>query len=440
MDKSNFKYYSTWAYTCFLVTALAYFAFGAGIGLVLLILVAFGISGWLTHLVISGEKDRLRKRITVEAQKSRILSTFSTDFVAVLEPDGRFGFLNVRFRELFHDIDTAIGFEMPDRFLRHPNVNVSRSTENHKSINGLDVVQRFVRLSVKTRLGRQLFFEYNQVQVFDSEKMESLGGMVIMMDITQERRQEIMRDQLINVVIHELRNPLTGIKGLVSLLKDDDLDDRSRREYIGMLDESSNQLMNIINRFLQISRIESDDYKIEPDPVDLAEIANQAIVVLAEDLKNKKLRTRLDIEPKFPVIHGSSELLLDVFTNLLSNAIKYGPPAREIEIILKTTESQEVAVEITDYGFGIPEAYMEEIFRKFYRIREYKDQRGTGLGLSYVKEIVEKHNGRITVESNPEIGTRFRVFLPNYPDQDKARQAVADGGLPGSLKGNVKGE
>jgi signal transduction histidine kinase len=104
-------------------------------------------------------------------------------------------------------------------------------------------------------------------------------------------------------------------------------------------------------------------------------------------------------------------MLEDVARNLISNAIKYGNPNRTIEVDLGM-RGADVVFSVTDHGFGIPEEHRDKMFQKFYRIKAYNRQKGNGLGLAYVKEVVQKHKGTITFESNPEIGTTFIVRLP----------------------------
>jgi len=121
-------------------------------------------------------------------------------------------------------------------------------------------------------------------------------------------------------------------------------------------------------------------------------------------------------------VSGSYELMLDVVRNLLSNAIKYGGRDRTIDVSLKLDTfgygQADVVFSVTDYGYGIAEEHREKIFKKFYRIKEYDLEKGTGLGLPHVREIIRLHDGTITVDSNPDIGSRFTVRLPYKPLTD----------------------
>ena len=168
--------------------------------------------------------------------------------------------------------------------------------------------------------------------------------------------------------------------------------------------------MGLIERFLKVSRLESVNVKIDRVRIDLNKMIPTVCNSFKSQLDEKKLNLVMNNE-RVSYINGAPELLEDVFKNLISNAIKYGSTERSIYVALWESPDK-VHFSITDHGYGIPDEHREKIFQKFYRIQSYSKEKGTGLGLAYVREIIKKHNGEIKLESNSEIGSRFTISLP----------------------------
>jgi len=177
--------------------------------------------------------------------------------------------------------------------------------------------------------------------------------------------------------------------------------------------ESSKNLNNLINRFLDISRLESHGIKYPIVLTDVGHITKSVVELQTPQLTSKSIMVELEIGGDIPKIFVSPDLFREAVSNLLSNAIKYGGPDRTIVMAL-TLADQNIIFSITDHGYGIPPGAQEKIFTKFYRVNNPKASKeiGTGLGLAYVKEIAAFHHGSIALESNPEIGCKFTMTIP----------------------------
>jgi signal transduction histidine kinase len=237
-----------------------------------------------------------------------------------------------------------------------------------------------------------------------------LGGFLLLNDITHDREIDRMRTEMIHIIVHELQNPVAAVRGFLEILREEELTQEELTEIYALCSRSVETLRNLIDRFLDITRLESGKQQIDLEPIVLTQMLKDVIDSFKPQLKEKQLDITLN-DARVPVILGSQSMLEDVARNLISNAIKYGNPNRTIDVELGMDGSY-VVFSVTDHGFGIPEEHRDKMFQKFYRIKAYNRQKGNGLGLAYVKEVVLKHNGTITFESNPEIGTRFIVRLP----------------------------
>ena len=179
-----------------------------------------------------------------------------------------------------------------------------------------------------------------------------------------------------------------------------------------MLDSSMN-LNNLINRFLDVSRLESHGVKYPKVLTDIVSITKTVVELQKSQLMNKSLIAELEVAGDIPNVFVSPDLFREAVSNLLSNAVKYGDPNRTINMSL-SFQDQNIVFSIIDHGYGIPQEAQQKLFTKFFRVNNPKASKeiGTGLGLAYVKEIAMFHNGTITLESNTELGCKFTMTFP----------------------------
>lgn len=247
---------------------------------------------------------------------------------------------------------------------------------------------------------------------------EFLGSVMIMHDITREAELERMKNEFISNVSHELRTPITSIKSYVDTLCNhgEKLEPEIYREFLQIIDSEADRLMYLVNDVLELSRIEEGDRELEMMPFSVSEAVEYAIRAVNMMAKDRGLELTLNMEETLPPVLMNRESIERVAINLLTNAIKYTPSGGQIEVsVCHHEETKEVSVSVKDNGIGIPEECLPQVFDRFYRVeRKVHTIKGTGLGLTIVKKIIEKHRGRVHVESALGKGSTFYFYLPVY--------------------------
>lgn len=241
-----------------------------------------------------------------------------------------------------------------------------------------------------------------------------VGAVAVLRDVSELHRLETVRRDFIANASHELKTPITAIRGLVETLIDDkELDYAKRERFLFKIKEQSLRLSSIVTDLLTLSRLESESNEITKVALDLREVvlaSAKTFVAMGQD-RGIVVETQV---PDAPVaVLGDEEALCQVVSNLLDNAIKYTPQGGRVWARLYL-QGAEAVIEVQDTGVGIEPKDCERIFERFYRVDKARSRElgGTGLGLSIVKHIAISHGGRVTVESTPGAGSTFRVFLP----------------------------
>ncbi|TVR47664.1 MAG: histidine kinase [Puniceicoccaceae bacterium] len=248
--------------------------------------------------------------------------------------------------------------------------------------------------------------------------------LLVLHDISRLKRLESVRKEFVANVSHELKTPLSVIKGYVETLVDDHATMRpaDREKFLGILQRHTNRLTSLLEDLLTLSRLESRDPRVTLQPEDLGAFVRSLAEEHALQIMEPHRRIQLDVpgEP-FPVLIDPLRIS-QVYSNLLDNALKYTPASASIEIGLRRADG-EVHSWVRDSGPGIPEADLPHIFERFYRVDKGRSREtgGTGLGLSIVKHIVQLHHGRVWAESRPGEGCRIAFALP------LAKEAAAAG-------------
>lgn len=221
------------------------------------------------------------------------------------------------------------------------------------------------------------------------------------------------KTRFISDVSHEIRSPLSSIRSFSEILLDyDDIDEDTRKEFIGIINKESERLAGLTNEILDLVKMDSGKVQWHMDALDLGALIASAVKTMKPLAEDKGLAMATAIEGNVPPVRGDQNRLLQVMLNLLSNAIKF---THQGKITIGAGEEKKaVAVFVSDTGEGIYPAEREKIFEEFYRIGDdlAGRPRGSGLGLSISKKIIEAHGGRIWVESEPGRGSTFRFVLP----------------------------
>jgi PAS domain S-box-containing protein len=236
---------------------------------------------------------------------------------------------------------------------------------------------------------------------------------VIVRDVTERRAVERMKDEFVATVSHELRTPLTALRGHVELVLDGDagpVTDLQRR-FLQVATQSADRLGALINDLLDVAKIEAGRVQLRRELVDLGAVVREVAATFRMEATRRGLAFQEELA-ELPRVVGDRDRLIQVFGNLVSNAIKY-TPAGVVGVSARPTYGA-VEVVVHDTGVGMTPEEQRQLFTKFFRSRDRRghDPGGTGLGLVIAKGIVEGHGGTLAVESEPGVGTRFRVALP----------------------------
>jgi len=229
------------------------------------------------------------------------------------------------------------------------------------------------------------------------------------------RSLDLAKDEFVSIASHQLRTPLTALKGYTGMLIDGDagpLNDK-QREYLTEIKNSNDRMINLITALLNVSRVDLGVFVVEPEQVNLQNVAEGALKDLEVNINDKKLLINKNLEKDLPPINADLNILRMIFQNLFSNAVKYTPPEGSITLTMKK-DGPNILVSVADTGYGIPKDAQSKIFTKMFRAdnARVKDPEGTGLGLYIIKETIEKTGGKIWFESTENKGSTFYVTIP----------------------------
>jgi CheY-like chemotaxis protein len=241
-------------------------------------------------------------------------------------------------------------------------------------------------------------------------------------DVSERARLERLKSEFVATASHELRSPLTSIKGFVELLAatGKDLNDR-QREFVEIIELSTNRLVDLVNDLLDVARVEAGRVEIHRRPTDMGDAVREVATLLRPRIDEKAQRLTLDVPDDLPLALADPSRVRQILTNLLTNAHLYTDSGGAIAVALHGTPHH-VVMEVSDSGRGMTEEEIEHAFDRFYRGRGEGQPGGTGLGLAIVRSLVELHGGTVAIASSPEEGTRFTVRVP--------RAAEIAAGLP----------
>lgn len=239
------------------------------------------------------------------------------------------------------------------------------------------------------------------------------GIIAVLHDVTEVRRLERMRSEFVANVSHELKTPVTSVKGFAETLLDGAIDDpEAARDFLEIIYKESERLDRLIKDLLYLSQIEHQQLPLQVVKFNLNSVVHNVMEALKNQIENKK--QQIDIVNKGVVwLEGDRDKIEQIIMNLLSNAISYTPEAGKITMKL-WEEKEKVYFQISDTGIGISQKDIPRIFERFYRVDKARSRSsgGTGLGLAIVKHLIESHRGMITVDSMEGVGTTFTVTLP----------------------------
>jgi two-component system, OmpR family, phosphate regulon sensor histidine kinase PhoR len=232
--------------------------------------------------------------------------------------------------------------------------------------------------------------------------------------LTQKKLSNIKND-FINNMTHELKTPVSTIALALEVIKDKEINKSPEKteRYLNIITEENRRLGTQIEKVLQIAKLEKGDLNLNFEPIDINEVLDQVVKNQSVQMEQFGVKLNLDLQAEESIVSADRVHLTNIIFNLMDNAIKYSKEKPEITIATNNSDKG-LILKISDKGIGIPKDQLNKIFEKFYRVPkgDLHDVKGFGLGLSYVKNMVEMHNGTISVNSKIGEGTDFSVLLP----------------------------
>ena len=295
--------------------------------------------------------------------------------------------------ELLWDISPQTSKELYAKMCQR----LTNTNENlGKNVNELIQLKRQLQIQVNAQL--QSIQEKNEAL---KEKNESLS---LLMET---------RDNFLNMAIHDLRSPLSIIKGSLELLEHHSMEPSSLEHIKSVIERNTNNMLSLVNDLLGISKINSMQMSLEKTTVDIEPLLREEVLGQPIIARQKDIEILMNLQSNLPKLHVDSRRISEILQNLLSNAIKF--TERGQKIFLKAWGgANHFFIEVKDEGQGIPAEEIPKLFKSFERIstKATEGEASTGLGLSIVKKLVELHDGHISVESQPDVGSTFTVQLP----------------------------
>jgi len=234
-------------------------------------------------------------------------------------------------------------------------------------------------------------------------------------DVSRMKEFEQLKSDMISLMSHELRTPLTSINGFSELLALDDKIPEESREFLQIISNESQRMSRMIDTFLSVTQLErGDKQEVTRIALRLDEAARETMAAMPSVAKKKRIRLVEQGNGRIPPVAADKSLITQAIAKLLDNAIKYSPE-RTAVTVSTVLEAEAVRVIVEDRGYGVPAESIDRIWEKFYRVArdgQEKDEESTGLGLPFVKEVVEQHGGTVAVESEVGRGSKFSFALP----------------------------
>ena len=361
---------------------------------------------------MASEMDRLRKvnvhSIISEKNKTEAILRNIADGVIVTDMQMRILVMN-HVTENWFGLNEKETLAKPlDQYFRNSKLveAFEKSLESHH-----DVVIEFTFQILDAATPHVLQAHISRVE---DESGHPIGAIAVLRDVTKEREADRVKTELVTMVAHELKSPLTSIFGFSELLTQMDPSNEQFREYARVIMDESNRLTDFVNKFLDLSRLESGRTEVNKEPFNLLQLITRVLENLKGITEKKHIRIITDLPDSPNLALGDQNLIEQVLINLFSNAVKYSPEHSKIGIELRPEENN-FLVNIIDNGQGIPSEELPHIFDKFYRVQHEESEEeieGSGLGLALVKEIIERHGGTIRAQSRIGVGSIFSFTVP----------------------------
>ncbi|WP_102345313.1 two-component system histidine kinase PnpS [Bacillus sp. Marseille-P3661] len=345
-----------------------------------------------------------------EMQQDRLRTLIESMGSGLILIDGK-GYINLVNKFYLETFDVK-----PEEYLYRLYYDAFTHQEIIELVETIFITENAIRKQIKVpiRIERKNFEVYGAPIIGINEEWK--GVVLVFHDITELKRLESIRNDFVANVSHELKTPMTSIKGFSETLLDGAAEEPELREYfLGIILKETDRLQSLVNDLLDLSKIEQEGFKLNLSVIDISEIVRDVVIILESIAEEKEISLISNVETEQLFIFADQHRIKQILINLINNAINYTPPEGSIEVFVLNLEN-EIKISIVDTGIGIAKEHISRIFERFYRVDKARSRNsgGTGLGLAIVKHLVEAHQGRIEVESEIGKGTTFSVILPKY--------------------------
>ena len=348
--------------------------------------------------IVNELKQNLKDANVEKKQKETILKHM-TDGVITFNMDGKVTYINPVAKKL---------------------LNIKENENDFKSIFGKfqDInMEKIIYLDSWTSSEKKIENEQGTMSLFFIPYRDDLdmpaGVMVVIQDITEHVKLDNMRKEFVADVSHELKTPITSIKGYSETLLDGDCDKETEKHFLHVIDDNADRMEKLVQDLLTLSKYDNNKIRSKPVEFDLGDLAKLCKEKFDIEIKKKNQEVNCFVTADVPHVYADRDGIERVILNILSNSIKYTPEGGKIDIYVGYVHN-DAYVKIKDTGIGIPKNDLERIFERFYRVDKARSRQlgGTGLGLSIAKEIIEKNNGSINIKSKVNEGTEVVIQIP----------------------------
>jgi PAS domain S-box-containing protein len=393
------------------------------------------LSSVAAHATIAIEKAWLFEQVTEGRNKLRAILNSTRDGILMLDTTGQIVMVNPMIERLWNlERPDAIRLDLAQLVEEDPQDLLAKLGYTQEQMRGLlqqlqEGEQGVSKAVYEIAAPDRRAIERVCAPVLD-ERGGSIGQVIVLHDVTEERELETMREDLTNMIVHDLRSPLAAVMGglhLVRELINRGADMARAVEPLDIAISSSEKMLELVNSLLDISQLEAGRMRLEIKARSLPDLVDGARERVAPLALEDGIALQVELPPDLPQVAADENLVTRVLVNLLDNAIKFSPRGGVVSVRAdgvsaiptfeessETTAQHYISVSVIDTGPGIPEEYREKIFEKFSQVEEQESRRGigSGLGLTFCKLVVEAHGGHIWVESQMGQGSTFTFTLP----------------------------
>lgn len=381
------------------------------------------------------ENAALYQRIRRDDDRRRAILDSTRDGILMLDRDGVLIEANVSAESLLGlELNEFVGQHFAKTLMRVAREGGFQEESANEALREMARVLRLEPQRITTRSfevqrgGTMRYIEEVGSPVFDSDQ-EIMGRLLTLRDVTEERLLAAYRDEITNMVVHDLRSPLGSIISSIVMSKEilSDPNDEMHDAALQVMDislDSANHLMSLVDNLLDIAKLETRRMPLSPAPTVVRELAEKAYETLSNAIRDANVNVELAFPDDLPLVDADPEKLRRVLINLLDNAIRYTPSNSTVQIGAQV-QGPKVKVHVADSGKGIPADARDRVFEKFTQIKGNKPvygRKGTGLGLTFCKLVLEAHGERIWVEpQGPLPGASFAFTLPILTDNGEVQ-------------------